>query len=97
MLIITVAIQPQPELRAELVEQLLHLTQTTQTEPGCLRYDFFTPLADPDRIMLLEMWESEAALNQHIQTEHFQAFQQQMPRFLAAPPVFERYSAERLP
>jgi quinol monooxygenase YgiN len=51
-------------------------------EPGCLAYDYtrdaeppqgMRPSVDPDRITLLERWESADALKAHLGTAHMQA------------------------
>jgi quinol monooxygenase YgiN len=38
-------------------------------EPGCQQYEIFQSLLDPDRLALLERWESPASLNAHSQLD----------------------------
>jgi quinol monooxygenase YgiN len=39
--------------------------QEVMTEPGCLQFEVFQSLLNPDKLTLLELWEDEAALAEH--------------------------------
>lgn len=41
-----------------------------RAEEGCIRYDYFLSAADPDQILLVEEWTSEAMQQTHMQTQH---------------------------
>lgn len=41
-----------------------------RAEEGCIRYDYFLSAADPDQILLVEEWTSEAMQQTHMQTLH---------------------------
>jgi quinol monooxygenase YgiN len=43
-------------------------------EPGCRRFDVLEQGGEPDRIVLYEIYDNEAAFKEHIKTEHFAAF-----------------------
>lgn len=36
-----------------------------KAEPGNLKYDYFTPLDDPETVLLIDSWASQAAIDQH--------------------------------
>ena len=36
-----------------------------RAEEGNLRYDYFTPLADPETILLIDSWRDQAAIDAH--------------------------------
>lgn len=36
-----------------------------RAEEGNLRYEYFVPLDDPDALLLIDSWESQAALDVH--------------------------------
>lgn len=36
-----------------------------QREPGCLQYDLFQNIQQPDKLVLLERWSDEASLQAH--------------------------------
>ena len=46
------------------------ILDTIRAEEGCVRYDYFLSAADPDRILLVEEWASEAMQQKHMQTPH---------------------------
>jgi pentatricopeptide repeat protein len=52
------------ELTKEMVEK-------TVKEEGCIRYELFQDIKDPNVMIFIEEWESEEALNKHMVSEHF--------------------------
>lgn len=36
-----------------------------KAEPGNLKYDYFTPLNDPETVLLIDSWDSQGAIDQH--------------------------------
>lgn len=36
-----------------------------RAEPGNLRYEYFTPLTDPETILLIDSWADQAAIDLH--------------------------------
>lgn len=68
-----------------LYEELVALTKA---EPGCIAYDLFHDLRDLGHFVFIEEWESRDALDQHVQSAHFQrlvplidAYTRQEPKF----------------
>lgn len=47
---------------------------SVREEPGCRRFDVVEPEGEPDRILLYEIYEDEAAFDAHCRTPHFLAF-----------------------
>lgn len=52
------------ELSAELVEK-------TVKEEGCIKYELFQDMKNPNVMIFIEEWESEEALSKHMASEHF--------------------------
>jgi quinol monooxygenase YgiN len=52
------------ELSKEMVEK-------TVKEEGCIRYELFQDIKDPNVMIFIEEWESEEALKRHMVSEHF--------------------------
>lgn len=99
MIIVSGRVAIQPERREEAVEAIARVVSVTKTEAGCNAYDFYADLADPNTFLVYEEWESEGALNAHLQAPHTTAFLQAVPTFIAGPPAINRYevaSATRL-
>lgn len=67
-----------------LEEELLKMIAPTRAEPGCLNYDLHRA-AEPGRFVFYENWASQAHLDQHVQTPHFQLMKQATADLLGAP------------
>jgi quinol monooxygenase YgiN len=63
-----------PGRAAELREALLALEAATRREPGCVAFTLFQALSEAEDFVLLEHFESAAALQSHMQEPHTQAF-----------------------
>lgn len=70
-LVVFVTLTAKPESVAELRRCVENLMKHSREEEGCLNYDFFMDIADPNVFMLHEMWVSEAHHSAHMQTSHF--------------------------
>ena len=44
------------------------------TEPGCKRFDIVNLASDPNHFFLYEVYDNEAALKAHRETDHFKKF-----------------------
>ena len=91
MVVVAGRVRVKPESRDAAMKAAMRVVQTTKAEPGCRMYDFYTDIADPNIIHVFEEWESEEALNQHLQAAHTQEFLQQLPQFLAGETTLTRY------
>lgn len=47
-------------------------------EPGCRRFDVLEPWGEPDRIVLYELYDDEAAFNAHCGSAHFEQFDREI-------------------
>ena len=48
------------------------LVQRVRAEAGCQRYEYFFPMEDEETVLLIDRWESQAALDAHHKTEMMQ-------------------------
>jgi quinol monooxygenase YgiN len=62
------------------------LIDKTRKEKGCLEYNLFIDLTDENVCCMVESWESEEALEAHVNTEHFMRILPQIGESSAAPP-----------
>jgi quinol monooxygenase YgiN len=58
----------------ELGRRMKELVPPTSVEPGCVRYDLYRSETDSAIWIFYEVWQSDAALDAHVQSTHFQAF-----------------------
>ncbi len=41
------------------------IADAIRSEPGNLRYQYFTPLDDPETVLLIDSWRDQAAIDAH--------------------------------
>ena len=66
-LFLVVTIKPRKDRRAEAEAQLQSMRQQTLTEAGCVFMHLAQPQDDPDNWVMLEMFTSRAAWDEHMQ------------------------------
>jgi (4S)-4-hydroxy-5-phosphonooxypentane-2,3-dione isomerase len=57
-------------------------TDSCKHEPGCQRFDVLEQDGEPDRIVLYEIYDDEAAFKEHIKTKHFAVFDRDSAEFV---------------
>ncbi len=71
---------------SELLAALATVVERTRAESGCLGYTAHLHADDPRRVLFLERWAGQAALDRHWASEHLAAFREFVtPRLAAAP------------
>lgn len=71
---IVATIVVKPEYRQELVGVFQQLVLASRQEAGNLRYDLHQDIKNPNRMVFFEIWQSQAAVDEHGATAHFQSF-----------------------
>jgi len=66
-LFLVVTIKPRKDRREEAEAQLRSMRQNTLDEPGCVFMHLVQPQDDPDNWVMLEMFRSRAAWDEHMQ------------------------------
>jgi quinol monooxygenase YgiN len=64
-----VTIQVAPGKAPDFASALKALQAIAQQEDGCEQYELFQSLDDPDKVVLLERWASQALLDRHMEAE----------------------------
>ena len=57
-----------------LLPAMKTMVAASRDESGCLEYAYGPDLGDPDAFLVLEKWESWAALDAHFETPHLKAW-----------------------
>jgi len=65
----------------------------TRKEAGCLSYVPYTDLADDHKFIIVEEWESQAALDAHMLTPHFVQLVEDLGDLVAAPLAVKVFDA----
>ena len=81
-----------PDKIDELRSVLLPLIEPTRQEPGCIRYEMLQNNSDPTDFTFVEEWESDAALDAHLETDHFREVAAKLPDLIVGQPDIRRYS-----
>ena len=68
------------------------LLAPTRAETGCIRYDLWQNSENPAEYTLVEQWESEAALDAHLQTPHLQDALSRFDDLLAEPLALKKHT-----
>jgi quinol monooxygenase YgiN len=58
-------------------------------EPGCRRFDVLRTIANPDRILLYEIYDDRDAFERHTTTPHFRQFDAAVERMVVSKSVIE--------
>ncbi len=66
-----------------LVEEF---TTSTRAEPGNISFDWYRSADDPNLWILIEVFRDRQAGDAHVESAHFKAAMEMMPRLLAAAP-----------
>jgi quinol monooxygenase YgiN len=66
------------------------LVTPTRREPGCIEYDLCQDISDPTRFAMVELWESEAALDTHLALPSLQEAVMRLTPMAAEPPKVHR-------
>ncbi|MEB3279685.1 MAG: putative quinol monooxygenase [Lyngbya sp.] len=80
-----------PDRVEPLKAVLSELIEPTRQEPGCIQYELLQNRADPTDFTFVETWESEAALETHLASDHLQAATEKLQGLIATPPDIRRY------
>jgi quinol monooxygenase YgiN len=71
MIIVRTTLNVFPEKQLEVIQTLLSLIEPVGGEPGCNSCCAFCDIKDKHRLILLEEWETQKDLDQHIQSLRF--------------------------
>ncbi|MBX6321000.1 MAG: antibiotic biosynthesis monooxygenase [Rhodospirillaceae bacterium] len=73
--VIIVEFRLAPGAREELLRLIAdNANASVREEPGCRRFDVLTPVGEPDRVVLYEIYDDRAAFEAHLRTSHFLRF-----------------------
>ena len=96
MIIVHGSIPIQPDQREQALELARKMIEATQKERGCLSYDFFIGLRDPNTLVLFQEWESMELLMAHYQTPHMKEFLKDLPNVVNGDITTRRYAVQNI-
>lgn len=79
-----------------MLELARDMAEATRAEFGCISYDFYLGLSDPNTLMLFQEWENMEALMGHFQTEHMDVFLKELPEMVSGEITTRRYAVQSM-
>lgn len=70
MILSTLKMIVRPERRGDLLETIRGMLEPVRVERGCLSYRLYEDVEDRNTLVLLEEWETQKDLENHIHTEN---------------------------
>ena len=83
MILIVVKNPVRPEYADEWLTLVEPFTTATRAEPGNLSFDWFRSPDDPNLWLLVETFADGDAGKTHVESSHFQAAMNQLPKWLS--------------
>jgi quinol monooxygenase YgiN len=80
----------------EYTEAAAKCVEATRQEDGNNLYTLYSDTANPLKFVIVEEWDSKAALDAHMQTPHLAEFRGKTKNLLAAPTGVKIYEANAL-
>ena len=96
MIIVHGTIPLRPETRDRALTIAREMAEASASEVGCISYDFYLGLLDPNVLMVFQEWTSMEALRDHFQTEHMELFMRELPELLAGEVVTRRFAVQNV-
>ena len=79
------------DVRDDALELMRRMSVASRAEMGCLSYEFYIGLSDPNTLLLFQEWETVDALHDHFQTAHMEDFLKELPNMLDGDVSTRRY------
>jgi (4S)-4-hydroxy-5-phosphonooxypentane-2,3-dione isomerase len=92
MLVVHVHARVRPERVDDFLAATLINAQASLAEPGILRFDVIQDQADPEHVVLVEVYRDDDAPAAHKLTPHYAAWRDSVAAMMAAPRASTRYS-----
>ena len=86
MILIVLKIQIRPDRRDVWLERIAKYTAAVRDEPGSLSFDVYESVESPGEFCVVEGFESKAAGDAHVQTDHFKDFLVWFPTVIGTAP-----------
>ena len=90
MVVVTAVARVRPEKREEAIAAARAMKKASLEEPGCQEYGFWFDMDDPDRLLVFERWDDQAALDFHFTTPHLADFARAIPSWVDGTPEINR-------
>ncbi len=87
MIIVQSTFQLVADTRAEALDLMRNMVRLCQQEHGCLSYEYFEGISDPNQVVLFQEWENAECLQEHYQTDHMEDFLGKLGDYIERPVI----------
>ena len=87
-------LQAEPGKEEALKTELKKALAPSRAEAGCLEYVLYESEVQDGVFIFSEQWKNEEAVQQHIQTEHYQAYRENTENLVVSREVYKLKSVE---
>lgn len=94
MIIVKGAIPVKSEDREEAVALIRELAEASRCEQGCLAYEVYMSLEEPETVVLWQQWASLEALETHFSSDHVDAFLDLIPDYIDGQVTSARFDVQ---
>ena len=94
MIIIHGSFPIKSEGREDAIKKMQDMARLSRRESGCITYEFYVGLSDPNLVLLFQEWSSVEALESHWETDHMKNFLGQLPAILDGEVATRRYEVK---
>lgn len=91
MIIVHGIIPLKSDCRDQALQLARDMSDAAREDDGCLAYDFYVGLQDPDTLVLLQEWDSVQAWMHHFRTPHARTFIDQLPTVVSGEIITRRF------
>jgi len=96
MIVLTVYVSLRPDQIESALDACRTVRESSVKEPGCDRYDFFQSPDDPTKLIFVEEWTSQAALDLHFEQDAFKQFFASIGELMEGAPELRMFESTRL-
>ena len=94
MVLITGIAQARPETLQEMLKISIEHVHRSRLEPGCIAHAVSQDAEDPLRLVFVEKWTDQAAVNAHFAVPASRSFGKALYKLAAQPPQMEVFEAQ---
>ncbi len=91
MLILIAQFRTKPESRNQMIELSRGMIEPSNSEEGCISYEFLQNPYDPDSFTFLEKWRSQKDLDLHFEKSYFKDFSEKFSELLQEEETLNTY------
>ena len=94
MIVLQATIPVATDHREEMIEAAIELAEQSRAEDGTIDYRVTTDIEEPSVFRVFEQYEDEAAMNAHLESDHYERFQNRIGEWIDGEVDLIRYDVD---